>query len=623
MAKTKKFKTESQKLLRLMTHSIYTQKEIFLRELISNASDAMDKRHYLSLTDSKIHSDTYEIMLEPSQEKRTLSIRDNGIGFTEDELIHNLGTIAQSGSQQFLEQLEAEDLEMIGQFGVGFYSAFMVAKKVEVFTKSPFAEKGLKWSSTGESSYTISEIERTEIGTEIVLHLLDDDKENEENYSKYLDEYTLRGLVKKHSDYVRYPIVMMVEETVDEKKTIVKETLNQMVPIWKKAKADIEPEAMNEFYKRQFHDYEDPIEVIHSHVEGLLTYTALLFIPKKPPYDFYSEKYEKGLQLYSKGVFIQDKNKDLLPDHFKFVKGLIDSQDISLNISREMLQQNRQVKQIANHLEKKIKSELETMLKNNRERYIEFYDTYKITLKYGMYDQFGAYKDQLKDLILFKTSQSDDYITLKEYLDRKPEAQKTIYYATGKTKQSIMNLPQMDVMKDKGHEVLLFTDDIDEFMIQVLGTYNDVPFKSVQQGEADFIDENQQKEVVEKTKANEELLTAIQTVLKDEVKEVKLTARLKDSPVCIVSGEGVSLEMEKVLAQIPNQEGIKAERILEINPEHPLFQAIQTVYEKKEKHIDDYAILLYHQALLLEGLPIEDPTAFTKSLVELMIEAAK
>lgn len=623
MAKTKKFKTESQKLLRLMTHSIYTQKEIFLRELISNASDAMDKRHYLSLTDSKLHSDVYEIMLEPNQEKRTLTIRDNGIGFTEDELIHNLGTIAQSGSQQFLEQLEAEDLEMIGQFGVGFYSAFMVAKKVEVFTKSPFAEKGLKWSSTGESSYTISEIERTEIGTEIVIHLLDDDKENEENYTKYLDEYTLRGLVKKHSDYVRYPIVMMVEETVDEKRTIVKETLNQMVPIWKKAKADIELEAMNEFYKRQFHDYEDPIEVIHSHVEGLLTYTALLFIPKKPPYDFYSEKYEKGLQLYSKGVFIQDKNKDLLPDHFKFVKGLIDSQDISLNISREMLQQNRQVKQIANHLEKKIKSELETMLKNDREKYLEFYDTYKITLKYGMYDQFGAYKDQLKDLILFKTSQSDDYITLKEYLDRKPETQKTIYYATGKTKQSIMNLPQMDVMKDKGYEVLLFTDDIDEFMIQVLGTYNDVPFKSVQQGEADFVDEDQQKEVAEKTKANEDLLTAIQTVLKNEVKEVKLTARLKDSPVCIVSGEGVSLEMEKVLAQIPNQEGIKAERILEINPEHPLFQAVQTVYEKKEKRIDDYAILLYHQALLLEGLPIEDPTAFTKALVELMIEAAK
>ncbi len=623
MSKTKKFKTESQKLLHLMTHSIYTQKEIFLRELISNASDAIDKRHYMSLTNQEVESDTYEIWLEPNKEERTLTIRDNGIGFSEEELIENLGTIAQSGSKQFLEKLEKEDVDIIGQFGVGFYSSFMVSDKVEVYTKSPFSDKGYKWSSNGQSSYTIDETDQKEVGTKIVLYLREDDTDNEEDFSTYLETYTLKNLVKKYSDYVRYPINVMVDHGDEKKPKLEKETLNQMVPIWKRQKSEISDEEMNDFYKHQFNDYEEPLKVIHTKVEGMLTYTALLFIPSKPAYDFYSEKYEKGLQLYSKGVFIQDKNKDLIPDHFKFVKGLVDSSDLSLNISRELLQQNRQVKNIASHLEKKIKSELELMLKNERESYIKFYEAYKNTLKYGMYDQFGMHKDILKDLIMFKTSQSDEYTTFSEYVERKPESQKAIYYATGKSKQSILNLPQMDVMKENGSEVLLFTDEIDEFMIQVLNNYDEVPFKSVQQGEADFVDETKKEDLKTKEKENKDILKAIKKALKDKVKDVKLTARLKESPVCLVSGEGLSLEMEKILKSMPNQNEVKAEKILEINPEHDLFKAIHAVYEKDSAKIDEYASLLYHQALLMEGLPIEDPTEFSNHLVKLMIDSSK
>ena len=623
MSKTKQFKTESQKLLHLMTHSIYTQKEIFLRELISNASDAIDKRHYVSLTDDKVSSADYEIWLEPNKESRTLTIKDNGIGFTEEELIENLGTIAQSGSKQFLEKLEKQDVDIIGQFGVGFYSAFMVSDKVEVYTRSPYANTGYKWASKGESSYTIDEFEKEDVGTTIVLHLHEDDKENEEDYSTYLETYTLRSLVKKYSDYVRYPINIMVDKGDDKKPKLEKETLNQMIPIWKRQKSDIKDDEMNDFYKHQFNDYENPLKVIHTKVEGMLTYTALLFIPKKPAYDFYSEKYEKGLQLYSKGVFIQDKNKDLIPDHFKFVKGLVDSADLSLNISRELLQQNRQVKKIASHLEKKIKSELESMLKNEREDYIEFYEAYKNTLKYGVYDQFGIHKDTLKDLIMFKTSQSDDYVTFKEYIERKPEDQKAIYYATGKSKQSIINLPQMDMMKEKGYEVLLFTDEIDEFMIQILSNYEEVPFKSVQQGEADFVDDTKKEDLKAKEKEHKDILKALKKALKDKVKDVKLTARLKDSPVCLVSGEGLSLEMEKILKSMPNQQDIKAEKILEINPDHDLFKAVESVYQKDSNKIDEYASLLYHQAMLIEGLPIEDPTEFSNNLVKLMIESSK
>jgi len=625
MSKTKKFKTESKQLLHLMTHSIYTQKEIFLRELISNASDAIDKRHFMSLTHSEIPQADYEILVEPSLEDRTLIIKDNGIGFTEEELVENLGTIAQSGSKAFMEKLEENDVDIIGQFGVGFYSAFMVANKVEVRTKSPFSDKGYMWKSNGEASYTIEEIDYNEIGTEIKLYLNDDDEEKEEDFSKFLEVSTIKNLIKKYSDYVRYPIKMMITSKEDDKETIEEETLNQMTPIWKRSKNDVTDEELNNFYKHQYNDYEDPLKVIHTKVEGMLMYTALLFIPKSAPFDFYSEKYEKGLQLYSKGVFIQDKNKELIPDYFKFVKGLVDSADLSLNISREMLQQDRQLKKIASHLEKKIKNELENMLKNERDLYVNFYEAYKNTLKFGIYDQFGMNKEKLVDLVMFKTSQSDDYVTFKEYVDRKPEAQKAIYYATGKSKQSIMNLPQMDAMKENGYEVLLFTDEIDEFMIQVLNSYAEIPFKSIQQGEADFVDDEKKENLKEKEKENKDVLKALSKALKDKVKEVKLSARLKDSPVCLVSGEGVSMEMEKILKQMPNQANnqIKAEKILEINPDHDLFKAIQSLFDKNASKVDEYASLLYHQALLIEGLPIEDPTEFNQNLIKLMIDSAK
>ncbi len=623
MAKKHSFKTESKKLLHLMTHSIYTQKEIFLRELISNASDAIDKRHYLSLTHQEIPAEHYEIWITPNANDRTLIIADNGIGFTEKELIENLGTIAQSGSKAFMDQIENKDLSIIGQFGVGFYSAFMVSKEVRVETRSPFSETGYRWISQGEDSYTIEPIERDRLGTTIILQLRDDDQENEEDFSKFVNTYEIRSLVKKYSNYVRYPINMIVEKIENDEKKNVTETINQMVPIWKRSKNDVKPEEMNDFYKQQFHDFEDPIKVIHTEVEGMLTYQALLFIPKKAPYDFYSEKYEKGLQLYSRGVFIQDKNKDMLPDYFKFVKGLVDSDDISLNISREMLQQDRQLKKIASHIEKKIKSELEQMLIHEREQYVLFYDAYKTSLKYGIYEMFGMNKEKLQDLILYKTNKSDEYITFKEYLERKPEEQKAIYYATGKSKSSIMMLPQMDIMKKRNYEVLLLTEEIDEFMIQVLQNYQDVPFKSIQQGETDLVGEDQKKELKAKEKENKDLLKALKKALKDKVKDIRLTGRLEESPVCLVSEEGLSLEMEKVLKSLPQGQDVKAERILEINPEHPLFSALKKTYDKEPKGIADYATLLYHQALLIEGLPIENPNEFVSKLTELMIKASQ
>jgi len=623
MAKTKQFKTESKKLLHLMTHSIYTQKEIFLRELISNASDAIDKRHFLSLTDTSIPPVAYEIWIEPNKEANTLLVSDNGIGFTEEELVNNLGTIAESGSKSFLEKIDQNDVDLIGQFGVGFYSAFMVADKVTVETRSPYATTGYRWVSNGESSYTIEEIERDAFGTTITLHLRKDDEESEENFSEYTNEYTLKSLVKKYSDYVRYPVNMMVTKTEKEKEIKELETLNQMVPIWKRSKADMNDEDMNAFYKHQFNDYDEPLKVIHTSVEGMLMYTALLFIPKKAPYDFYSEKYEKGLQLYSKGVFIQDKNKGLIPDYFKFVKGLVDSADISLNISRELLQQNHQVKKIAAHLEKKIKSELESMMQNDKENYIIFYDNYKNTLKYGIYESFGLNKEKLQDLILFKTNKSDEYISLKEYVERKPIDQNAIYYATGKSKQSILKLPQMDVMKDKDIEVLLFTDDIDEFMVQVMQSYGETPFKSIQQADTDLLDDIKKEDLKTKEKENKDILKSIKKALKDKVKDVKLSYRLKESAVCLVSGEGISMEMEKILNQMPNAKDVKADKILEINPDHDLFIALKKIYEKDEKKIDDYSSILYHQALLLEGLPIEDPTEFSNQLVKLMIDSSK
>ncbi len=625
MAKRKYFKTESKKLLDLMVNSIYTHKDIFLRELISNASDAIDRRHYRSLTDDAVEAaDEYAIVIHRDESARTLEIADNGIGLTEEELINNLGTIAESGSKAFLEKLEKQqDVELIGQFGVGFYSAFMVAQRVDILTRSPYSETGYRWTSTGEATYTIEEADKDDIGTRIILHLRPDDQDNEETYSDYLKEHTIRRLVKKYSDYVRYPIKTDVVKKEDDKETTVTETLNTMVPIWKKAKADIKDDDLNDFYKRQYHDFEDPLHTIHTNVEGMLTYTALVFIPKNPPQDFYTDQFEKGLQLYSKGVFIMDKNKDLIPDHFRFVKGLVDSADLSLNISREMLQHDRQLKKIAAHLEKKIKSELEKMLKRDREKYIEFYNAFGKNIKYGIYDNFGAKKDLLQELVMFKTDQSDTYITLAEYLERKKDDQKAIYYATGSSRAQILSQPQLDAVKEKGYEVLMFTDEIDEFMVQIMQSYQDTPFKSLKQSESDLLDDEKKDALKTKEKDHKKLLKAIKKALKDHVKDVKLSGRLKDAPVCLVSGEGLSLEMEKVLKNLPNQAGIKADRILEINPDHELFTALSRIHETNPAKIDDYANLLYRQALLIEGYDIDDPVDFSNRMVKLMLEASE
>lgn len=629
MAKTKQFKTESKRLLDLMINSIYTHKEIFLRELISNASDAIDKRHYLSLTNTDLMTD-YQIVIELDEEARTIIIKDNGVGLTEEELVNNLGVIARSGSKEFKDGLENDDLEIIGQFGVGFYSAFMVSKKVTVITKSINSDVAYKWTSEGTSSYTISETEKDDSGTTVILNVRDNNLELEENFDEYLREYTIKNLVKKYSDYVRYPIKMDVTKTdypENEKDKAIEysetEVLNSMIPLWKKSKSDVKDDELNEFYKHQFNDFTDPLKVIHSKVEGLTTYTSLLFIPKKAPVDLYSEKFEKGLQLYSKGVFIMDKNKDLLPDHFRFVRGLVDSSDLSLNISREMLQHDRQLKKIATHLEKKIKSELEKMQKNERELYDEFYTNYGVNLKYGLYEGYGIHKELLQDLIMFKTSKNDSFVTLKEYVENIKEDQKYIYYASGKNKDSILSLPQMDLIKDKDYEVLLFTDDIDEFMVNILMKYEDVEFKNVAQGDLDLIDESEVEKLDELQKEKQSLLDIIKESLSDKVSEVKLSKRLKDSPVCLVSGEGLSMEMEKVLKNMPQNPDVKASKILEINPNHELFKTLEKVNEVNPDKVKEYAKILYSQALLIEGLPLENPVEFSNLMVKLMVEANK
>jgi len=629
MAKTKQFKTESKKLLNLMINSIYTHKEIFLRELISNASDAIDKRHYYGLTNPEFITD-YEIHLAVDDSKRTITLSDNGIGLTEEELINNLGTIAKSGTREFKDSLESSDLEIIGQFGVGFYSSFMVADRVVVETKSINSETAYKWESNGTESYTISETTKETPGTTITLFLKENNEETEENYDEFLREHDIKNLVKKYSDYVRYPIKMDVTkydypEDENAKPVEYKElvTLNSMVPIWKRNKSDVTDTEYNDFYKHQFNDYTDPLKVIHTKVEGMLTYTSLLFIPKKAPFDLYSEKFEKGLQLYSNGVFIMDKNKELLPDYFRFVKGLIDSSDLSLNISREILQQNRQLKKIASAIENKIKSELEKMLKNDREQYNEFYKTYGINLKYGIYEGFGAHKEVLQDLIMFKTIKNDEYVTLQEYVDALKEDQKFIYYASGKSKALINALPQMDLIKKKDYDVLLFTDDIDEFMINILSKYADIEFKSINQGDLDLLDESENEELDKLSEDKKTLLESLKEGLEGKVSDVVLSKRLTDSPVCIVSGEGLSIEMEKVLKNLPTGNEAKATKILEINPNHEIFSMLEKIYDKDQNKVKEYSKLLYAQALLIEGIQLEDPVEFSNLMVKLMVEANK
>ena len=630
MAK-KQFKAESKRLLDMMIHSIYTHREIFLRELISNASDAIDKLYYKALTDgiSGLNRDDFAITLTADKEARTLTVSDNGIGMTSEELENNLGTIAQSGSLKFKKDAEEkEDIDIIGQFGVGFYSAFMVSDKVTVLTKPYGSDKAWKWESTGADGYTITEAEKASHGTDITLSIKANTEE--ENYDEFLDSYRIQSLVKKYSDYIRYPIRMEVEKSrmkegtgTDEKPAEYEtytemETLNSMVPIWRKNKSELKPEDYNRFYKEKFFDYQDPLAVIHSSTEGTATYNALLFIPSKPPFDFYTKEYEKGLQLYASGVLIMDKCPDLLPDYFSFVRGLVDSQDLSLNISREMLQHDRQLKLIADRLQKKIKSELKSMLQNDREKYETFYKSFGLTLKYGVYSGYGVNKNVLQDLLLFYSSSEKKLVTLEEYKSRMKEDQKYIYYACGESVGKIDRLPQTELLRDHGYEILYCTDDVDEFALRMMREFDGKEFRSASDKELGIDDAAETESVKEKSEENKELLRLMKDDLNGKVKDVRLSTRLKSHPVCLSSDGGVSIEMEKVLNTMPGDQKVQAERVLEINPDHPIFETLKKLFAEDPEKLKTYSDLLYTQALLIEGLPIEDPVAFSNSICDLM-----
>ena len=627
----KQFKTESKKLLDLMINSIYTNREIFLRELISNASDALDKRHYLSLTDNAYtSSNPLTIQIEVDKENRLLSIEDNGIGMNEEELDKNLGTIAHSGSSDFQKQLEnSKEIDIIGQFGVGFYSAFMVADSITVESRK-VNEDGYRWVSDGQSGYTISKCDREKIGTRVTLKLREDT--DDVHYSDYLDKYNLEQLVKKYSDYIRYPIQMMVEKSVpkegseNEYETIeTLKTLNTMVPLWRRNKKDLKDEDYNNFYKSQFYDYEDPLEVIHYSLEGNVSYKALLYIPSRIPYNYYSRDYEAGLQLYSKGVFIMDRCKELLPDYFHFVKGLVDSDDVSLNISREMLQQDSQLQSLGKSVSKRVKSALVNMLVKDREKYEKFYKNFGYSLKYGCYQDYGTHKDELQDLLLFYSSHEDKYVTLKEYKERMKEDQKEIYYATGASVEAIKKLPQIEKLLDKGYEILYLVDDIDEFVMMMMHDYDGKNFQNAQNAAADVESEEEKKAKEELVKANENLLKDMKEALSDKVKEVRISSRLKSHPVCLVADEnGISLDMEKYLSKLPDStQAMKATKILEVNPDHDIFKVLQKTYEQHPEKIGEYADLLYQQALLIEGFSLEDPVDFSNRICQLMKEASE
>lgn len=642
MAK-KQFKAESKKLLDLMIHSIYTNKEIFLRELISNSSDALDKLYYKSLTSGElgIKRNDFYIQITPDKELRTLTIRDNGIGMSKDELENNLGTIAKSGSLDFKEEQEknkdentkAKNIDIIGQFGVGFYSAFMVSDIVSVTSKAFGSDDAYRWVSRGADGYTIEEASLDGHGTEIVLTIKEDT--DGENYSSFLEEYMIRNLIKKYSDYIRYPIRMMVEksrpvgETEEGKapefeKYNELETLNSMEPIWKRQKSKVKPEEYNDYYKSKYMDYMDPARVIRTNVEGVSSFTALMFIPGHAPFDYYTKEYEKGLQLYSSGVMIMDKCKDLLPDYFNFVKGLVDSQDLSLNISREMLQQDRQLKNIAKNVEKKIKRDLEDFLKNDRDGYEKFFENFGKQLKYGLYESYGMNREVLEDLVLFYSSTEQKNVTLAEYLERMKDDQNAIYYAAGESIKKIDLLPQTEFVKSKGYEILYLTDEMDEFVFNILGQYKDKPFKSVSAEDIAEDDTEEAKENMKKLEEdNKELLEDIKKALGDKVSEVKLSPRLKSSAVCLTTKGDISLEMEKILSAMPMDQGIKAERVLELNPEHSVFETLNKIKNKDadSKKLEVYANLLYNQALLISGIQIDDPVEFSKSICQLIVDA--
>ena len=625
---TKEFKAESKRLLDMMINSIYTHKEIFLREIISNASDAIDKLYFKSLTDTSVgmKKSDFAINIAIDKENRTLTVSDNGIGMTEEDLENNLGTIANSGSFAFKKDNDlGDDVDIIGQFGVGFYSTFMVAKEVTVVTKAFGSDQAYKWTSDGVEGYTIEECDKPDgVGTTITLKLKDDT--DDEKYSTYLDQYQIQSLVKKYSDYIRFPIRMEVEHThyneegkePEVHKAI--ETLNSMTPIWKKNKSELKDEDYNNFYMEKFGDYEPPVAHIHSKNEGVATYDALLYIPARAPFDYYSKHYEKGLQLYSSGVMIMEKCADLLPDWFSFVKGVVDSEDLSLNISRELLQQDRQLKIIAKNLEKSIKNELAKLLKNDREKYEKFYSVFGLQFKFGIYQSYGAANETLKDLLMFPSSFDGKNVTLKEYVSRMKEDQKEIYYACGETKERIEMLPQLEKIKDKGYEVLYFTQDVDEFAIKVMINYDGKPFKSISDADLDLDTEEEKEEAKKLDEENKDMFTFMQEAIADKVKTVRLSKKLKTHPVCLSSDGSITIEMEKVLNAMPQNDGnkVKAEKALEINPNHPIFEKLKDLYANDKDKLKDYAKLLYDQALLIEGMSIDNPVEFANLVCDLM-----
>ena len=627
------FKAESKKLLDLMINSIYTNREIFLRELISNASDACDKRYFKSLTDTTIgiNKEDLKIHLTVDKDSRTLTVSDNGIGMTKDELEKNLGTIAKSGSLDFKTENQSDNIDIIGQFGVGFYSAFMVAQKVTVISRAQGEEQAWKWESAGVEGFTLSEADKDEVGTDIIMVMKDDT--DEDKFSEYLDDYELANLVKKYSDYIHYPITMYREKSRQKPKpedagddykpeweTYTElETLNSMVPIWKRPKSEVKDEDYNEFYKNKFNDWQDPLRVITSRTEGTATYTALLFIPGQTPYDFYTKEYEKGLALYASGVMIMEKCGDLLPDYFSFVKGVVDSEDLSLNISRETLQKDSQLRLMRNSLEKKIKNELRAMLNNDREKYETFWKAFGRQIKFGIYGDYGMHKDLLGDLLLFWSAKEKKLVTLDEYIEKMPEDQKCIYFAAGDDTDRLNKLPNAQLVQSKGYDVLLCTEDVDEFCLQMMRDYKDKEFKNINSGDLGLETEEEKKAAEETAAENKELFEQIKTALNGKVKDVKVNPTLQEHPVSLSSEGGISMEMEKVLRKMPTGENVESTKVLELNPNHPVFAALKAAHEAGDADkVSSYAELLYNQAMLIAGLPIEDPVAYAQLVCGLM-----
>ena len=623
MAK-RQFKTESKRLLDLMIHSIYTHKEVFMRELISNASDAIDKIYYKALTDENIgfNKDDYYILIDADKDARTLTISDTGIGMTKEELDDNLGVIAKSGSLQFKSENEKKDeYDIIGQFGVGFYSAFMVAESVTVVSRALGSDEAYKWESKGIDGYTVKPAEKDAPGTEITLKIKPDTED--EKYSEFLDQYRIKALVKKYSDFIRYPIKMQMtksrpkEDNKDEFEEYTElETLNSMVPIWRKNKNELKDEDYDNFYAEKHFGFDKPLRHIHISAEGLMRYNAILYIPQQPPYDFYTKEYEKGLELYSSGVLIMNKCADLLPDYFSFVKGMVDSEDLSLNISREMLQHNRQLRQIARNIKNKIVKELGDMLKNNREDYETFFKAFGRQLKYGVYAGYGADKDDLQDLLMFFSSKDEKLVTLSEYTARMPEDQKHIYYAAGDSVERLSKLPQAEMVIDKGYEILYLTEDVDEFAIQMLRQYGDKDFKSVSGGDLDLGTDDKKDDTGDEE--NKALFDQMKQLLEGKIKDVRASKRLKNHPVCLASDGAVSIEMEKILAAMPDNQNVKAEKILEVNVNHDIFSALKDAFENDQEKFKLYTDLLYNQALLIEGLPVSNPLEYTNNVCRLM-----